>query len=139
VPERQDDVAGLLAGFEATLLEMAENRIESGGNPRKWSRLVNRVQSLQLRLRESPEGRAGIATLIAHPVLTVRQWAASYARFWDEPAARAVLERDRAAEPKGLAASRSTSPCASSTRDGSTWSGIRVERRSPARSTADQS
>jgi hypothetical protein len=104
VPEQPDDPSELLVEFEATLVEMGAGGVERGGDPRKWNRMVDRVQSLHLRLRETPGGRAGITALASHAVPTVRQWAAGYALFWDEPVARAALEREMAADPKGLAA-----------------------------------
>lgn len=83
----------LLADFEATLLELDAAQIERGGSPQVWNRLTDRAQSLQLVLRESPEGRAGITTLVGHETASVRLAAAAYALFWDEPVARAELER----------------------------------------------
>jgi hypothetical protein len=85
--------AELLVEFEATLLEMDAARIELGGSPKTWNRLMDRAQSLQLKLREVPEGRAGITALVRSEVPTVRLSAAAYALFWDEPIARAELER----------------------------------------------
>lgn len=89
----QPTTAELLADFEATLLEMDAARIELGGSPSTWNQLMNRAQSLQLVLRETPEGRAGITALVGSEVPTVRLSAAAYALFWDEPIARAELER----------------------------------------------
>ena len=85
-------IADTLAEFEETLLEMHECRAEAGANPRKWNRLVNKLQSLQLVLRENPKGRAGIARLIDSQNPTIQGWAAAYALFWDEAPARARLE-----------------------------------------------
>ena len=62
---------------------------------------MNRAQTIQLVLRESPEGRAGITALVASDVSTVRLHAACYALVWDEPVARAELERQR--DDPGLA------------------------------------
>jgi hypothetical protein len=84
----------LLQQFRDTLVEMDRGRVETGGNPRQWNRLVNRVQTLQLALRETAEGRAGITAFVGDEVATVRQWSASLALAWDEPVARAELERE---------------------------------------------
>jgi hypothetical protein len=89
----QPTTVELLAEFEATLLEMDAARIELDGSPKAWNRLMDRAQSLQLKLREAPEGRAGITALVGSEVPTVRLHAAAYALFWDEPIARAELER----------------------------------------------
>ena len=89
----EPETAALLARFEATLIELEAARIEAGGSPKQWNCLMNRAQSLQLRLREIPDGRSGITALIASDVPTVRLAAATYALFWDEPIARAELER----------------------------------------------
>jgi hypothetical protein len=94
-------IAEQLAEFEATLLAMHDCRVETGAKPGKWNRLVDKLQGLQLTLRESPEGRAGIARLIESPNPTVQGWAAAYSLFWDEPAARACLEKLE--ESRGLA------------------------------------
>ena len=83
----------LLAEYEATLLAMHECRVETGRRPTKWNRLADRLQALHLQLRDSPEGRVGISALISHPNETVRSHAAAHALFWDEPVARAELER----------------------------------------------
>jgi hypothetical protein len=81
---------------------MDATRVDRGGNPRRWNRLVNRAQSIHLLLRATAEGRAGIVGLIGDDVPTVRQWSAGNALAWDEPLARAELERQ--AEGDGLAA-----------------------------------
>lgn len=97
----QPTTAELLARFEETLLALHEARIEEGGTAKPWNRLMNRAQTIQLVLRESPEGRAGITALVASDVSTVRLHAACYALVWDEPVARAELERQR--DDPGLA------------------------------------
>jgi hypothetical protein len=91
----------LLREYRDTLVEMHQNRVEVGGNPRRWNRLVDQAQALHLLLRETPEGRAGITRLISDDNPTVRQWSAGNALAWDEQTARAELER-LAAEPQGL-------------------------------------
>jgi len=68
-------------------------RGETGTAPRRWNRLVDRLQQLHLELRTQARGRAGITALINDDVLTVRQWAAGHALFWDEAIARPELER----------------------------------------------
>lgn len=55
--ERPRDHERVLIDYRATLLAMHRERIESGGTPRAWNRLVNRLQKLHLELRETPEGR----------------------------------------------------------------------------------
>jgi len=89
----QLSTAEQLAELEAALLEMDQVSVERGGSPQAWNRLTDRAQSLQLVLRETPEGRAGITALVGHGSATVRLAAAAYALFWDEPVARAELER----------------------------------------------
>jgi hypothetical protein len=85
-----------LAAYEDVLLQMHAYRVEAGGGPTRWNRLVHRLQEHHLALRDDPQGRDGISRLIDHDVSTVRQWAATHALFWDEPAARAELERQAA-------------------------------------------
>lgn len=87
------DTQVLLAEYRETLVSMDGCRVERGGDPRRWNRLVNRAQSLHLRLSETAEGRAGITGLIDDDVTTVRQWSAVNALAWDEQIARAELER----------------------------------------------
>jgi hypothetical protein len=86
----------VLDEYRATLLAMHRGRIESGDTPRAWNRLVNRLQRLQLELRETPEGRAGITAMVGDPNPTVRCWAAAHSLFWDEDVARAELEAQAA-------------------------------------------
>lgn len=83
----------LLADYHRTLLSMHACRVERGGDPKRWNRLVNQLQSVQLRLRTSPEGRSGISSLINAENATVRQWSAGFALAWDPLPARAELER----------------------------------------------
>ncbi|MBO0868564.1 MAG: hypothetical protein J2P15_08360 [Micromonosporaceae bacterium] len=85
-----------LARYRQTLLEMHEHRVENRGSPRRWNRLVHRLQRLHLVLREDARGRAGITQMVHDDVPTVRQWAATHALFWDEAVARAELEREAA-------------------------------------------
>lgn len=51
------------------------------------------AQALQLVLRETPGGRAGITAFVAADLSTVRLHAACYPLSWDEPVARAELKR----------------------------------------------
>jgi hypothetical protein len=88
--------AELLSEFEETLLALDAACIELGGSAKPWNRLMNRAQAIQLALRETSEGRAGITALVASDVSTVRLHAACYALSWDEPIARAELERQMA-------------------------------------------
>lgn len=81
-----------LTRYRLTLLEMNGARVELGGSPRRWNKLVDQLQRLHLGLRQHARGRAGIADLINDEVPTVRLWAATHALFWDEARARAQLE-----------------------------------------------
>lgn len=94
------DVAALLDTYRGTLLTMHDERVEAGGQPRRWNRLVDRLQALHLVLRAEPAGRVGVADLLGDPNTTVRLWAATHALFWAEPAARNALERE--ASGRGL-------------------------------------
>jgi hypothetical protein len=60
------------------------------------------MQRVQLELRATPGGRAGISELINDPIPTVREYAATHALFWNEGRARAELEAQAASD--GLAA-----------------------------------
>jgi len=75
------ETAELLARFKATLIELDAAQLENGGSPKQWNRLLNRAQSLQLDLRETPERRAGITALLGSALPTVRLMAATYALF----------------------------------------------------------
>lgn len=56
-------------------------------------RLVNDLQSVQLQLRDCPEGREGISAFLTDENVTVRQWSAGFALTWDQAPARAALEQ----------------------------------------------
>jgi len=90
-----------LSAFAATLDSMSHCRVDEGGDPKLWNRLVNELQRLQLDLRQTEEGRAGISDLMESDDATVRTWCATFALFWDESRARAVLQAEVAA--KGVA------------------------------------
>jgi hypothetical protein len=92
--ERSQAVADLLKDYRATLVAMHACRVPDGGNPREWNSLVNDMQRLQLRLRESESGRDAITELIDDECLTVRQWSATNALAWAAGRARAELERE---------------------------------------------
>ena len=62
--EQDRAVADLAAQFRAVLLAMHERRVSDGGTPRRWNRLVDEMQSIHLRLRETEEGRVAITALI---------------------------------------------------------------------------
>lgn len=82
-----------LADHRRLLAQIHDHRVESGGKPHTWNRLVNGLQTVQLRLRESPEGRKGITALAeAGETETVRDWAAAHALFWDAERVRPLLE-----------------------------------------------
>jgi hypothetical protein len=90
-------VAELLAQYRATLTEMHSQRVEAGGKPRSWNRLVDRMQRIHLLLRESDEGRAGITELALNGENeTVRGWSALNALAWDPARVRPVLEAQAA-------------------------------------------
>lgn len=93
-------VADLAAQFRTTLLAMHECRLTDGGT-RRWNRLVNEMQSIHLRLRETEEGRTAITDLVEDDCSTVRQWAATNALAWSPAIARAELERHANAEGLG--------------------------------------
>ena len=88
---RVDD---LLQKYRDTLLAMHKCRVLAGGDPRRWNRLVDKMQALHLVLRESSEGRDGITSLIGDECATVRQWSATNALAWAPQAARAALTRE---------------------------------------------
>jgi hypothetical protein len=96
VADRLRDHVQMLHEYRMTLLAMHRGLIDSGGMPRAWNRLVNRLQKLHLKLRGTSEGRAGITAMIQDPNPTVRGWAAAHSLFWDEAAARAELESQEA-------------------------------------------
>jgi len=96
------DVADLLVRYRRTLMAMPVNRVTDGGSPRAWNKLVDDMQRLHLQLRETAEGRDGIAALIEDETLTVRQWSATNALAWVPARARAELERE--VEEGGIAA-----------------------------------
>ena len=86
------DIEAVLADYHRTLLAMHEGRVETGGDPKQWNRLVNHLQGLQLQLRASPEGRSGISSFLTDDNITVRAWSAGFALFWDPIPARVELE-----------------------------------------------
>jgi hypothetical protein len=89
-----------LAAYEQLLRRMHDSRVvEAGGPVEQWNQMVHELQEHHLALRATPEGRAGITRLVHHEVSTVRHWAATHALFWDEPIARAELERQAGGEP----------------------------------------
>lgn len=82
-----------LVEYRALLVQMHEQRVETGRKPRGWNRLVDRMQTVHLRLREFPEGRAGITALAeADNCETARDWSAVHALFWDAERVRPLLE-----------------------------------------------
>jgi hypothetical protein len=83
-----------LEAFAGILNSMSECRVESGGDPNSWNHLVNDLQRLQLDLRQTEQGRTGISRLMDSDNETVRTWCATFALFWDEPRARAVLRAE---------------------------------------------
>jgi hypothetical protein len=92
--EPDEAVADLLAKYRQLLVEMDAQRVEHGGKARSWNRLVDGMQTVQLKLRASDAGRAGITALIGDDNPTVRSWSAVNALSWSEEVARAELERE---------------------------------------------
>lgn len=98
VSESPDAVEDLAAEYRAILVQMHAQRIENGGKPRAWNRLVDRMQAIQLRLRTTQAGRDAITSLINDENPTVRSWSAVNALGWAEGVARAELEREAHAD-----------------------------------------
>jgi hypothetical protein len=98
--EGQASVDRHIAAYEQLLRRMHDSRVvEAGGPVEQWNQMVDQLQEHHLVLRAHPEGRAGITHLVSHEVSTVRHWAATHALFWDEPIARAELERQASGQP----------------------------------------
>ena len=98
-----EDLEDLLRQYTAVLVELHDHRVEQGGDPRKWNLLVNKMQGLHLRLRESAEGRDAITSLaINAPNITAQSWAAGHALAWDPATVRPVLEA-QATDDRSLA------------------------------------
>jgi len=74
-----------------------ERLVEAVPAPQSWNKLVNKLQTVQLRLRESAEGRAGISQLLDDPDDLVRVWSATFALGWDTERATATLQEISAA------------------------------------------
>jgi hypothetical protein len=92
--------------YQAILLRMAAQADPNGvvDRPAPWNKLVDQLQRVQLKIRESERGRAAISGLLDHESPTVRCWAAGHAVFWDEAQARAVLAALSANPDVGLTA-----------------------------------
>lgn len=101
MPQDSGAITETLGAFVATLGSMSEGRVDRGGDPERWNRLVNELQRLQLELRQTEQGRDGISDLMHSDDATVRTWCATFALFWDEYKARQVLQAE--VEAKGLA------------------------------------
>lgn len=93
----RETVEAIAEEYYALLLKMHSERIEQGGKPRTWNRLVNRMQAAHLKLRATAEGRDAITLLIDDENATVRSWSAVNALAWAEGPARAALEREAVA------------------------------------------
>jgi hypothetical protein len=94
-----EDIDTLLADYRRVLVTMHDSRVETGGQPRKWNRLVDEMQMLHLRLAESQEGRRAITNLaLTDPNPTVRAWSAVNALAWDAAKVRPLLEAEAADE-----------------------------------------
>lgn len=91
---QESRVADLLRNYRDTLLAMHDCRVLAGGDPRRWNRLVEKMQTIHLELRETSEGRGGITALIGDECVTVRQWSATNALAWAPREARAELTRE---------------------------------------------
>jgi hypothetical protein len=90
-----------LSAFAGTLDSMSQCRVDRGGDPTAWNRLINELQRIQLVLRQTEEGRTGISDLMDSDDATVRTWCATFALFWNESKARKVLQAEAAA--RGMA------------------------------------
>jgi hypothetical protein len=97
VGEPEDTIDQLVARYRATLVEMDSQKVESGGKPRTWNRLVDRMQAVHLELRATQRGRDAITKMISDENPTVRSWSAVNALAWAPAEARAELEREAAA------------------------------------------
>lgn len=71
---------------------MGAGTVEVGGKPERWNLLVDRLQSLHLKLRQTSEGRKAITNLIDDENPTVRLWSAGYALGWSPKKAEKALE-----------------------------------------------
>lgn len=95
----EDEVAALLGQYQAVLADMHHSRIEAGGKPKAWNRLVDKMQALHLRLADTADGRAAITQTALHgSTATERLWAATHALAWDAAVVRPVLEAAAAAD-----------------------------------------
>jgi len=94
VSKPPDAVEGLAARYRAILIEMHAQRVENGGRPRTWNRLVDRMQAVHLELRDTQSGRDAITSFISDENPTVRSWSAVNALAWAEDVARAELESE---------------------------------------------
>jgi hypothetical protein len=97
MPDDSEATRETLAAFAGTLDSMSQCRVDRGGDPTAWNRLVNELQRLQLDLRQTEEGRTGISDLMDSDDATVRTWCATFALFWNESRARDVLQAEVAA------------------------------------------
>jgi hypothetical protein len=101
-------VDDLAVRYRATLLEMHALRVSGGKWAQPWNKLVNRLQSLQLELRKTVEGRAAITQLIDDENITVREWSAAYALVWEPTIAEAALEQIAVSEGIGSLEAKTT-------------------------------
>lgn len=94
-----DGVADLLRQYQSVLDDRHQARVEAGGVPTTWNRLVDKMQGLHLRLADTPAGREAItATALHGDTSTARLWAATHALAWDPPRVRPVLEAAAASD-----------------------------------------
>jgi hypothetical protein len=94
-----DGVTSLLAQYGPVLADMHQSRIEEGGKPKHWNRLVDKMQTLHLQLADTADGRAAITQTALHgTTATERLWAATHALAWDAALVRPVLEAAAAAD-----------------------------------------
>jgi hypothetical protein len=87
-----------IESYRRSLLDLADLVGDQGHAPssaRRWERLVSQAQAERLTLRESPEGRSAITSLMQDPRPTVRLWSAGAALSWDEAAALETLRELR--------------------------------------------
>ncbi|MBV8526766.1 MAG: DUF2019 domain-containing protein [Candidatus Dormibacteraeota bacterium] len=96
-----DEVDRLGENYRGTLLEMDSVELARGDSANEWNRLVNRLQALQLELRQTLEGRRAITALVADGNVTVRGWSAAHALLWDPGPALAALQEMAASDGRG--------------------------------------
>jgi Domain of unknown function (DUF2019) len=83
-----EDAGRMLAEYQQTALEWDA----AANNASKANRLFKQNHAIYKRLRESPEGREGIAELMTDPARGVQLLAATHSLAWRQVEAIRVLE-----------------------------------------------